>query len=119
MTDILQLDDDVRPTTLGACSEDDCPSWDGKRCRLTGNRPRGGCEPAFEALLAKADDAKEMHRQLDAAEKRVEELMAIVVTVAGAGPFDMIGELTVTRADGTLVQLAMAALRAALGSHHD
>ena len=31
------------------CDEDNCPSYDGKRCRLTGFRPSHHCEPALES----------------------------------------------------------------------
>jgi hypothetical protein len=34
------------------CSEEKCRSYDGKRCRLTGFRPGGACEPAMEAFGA-------------------------------------------------------------------
>lgn len=34
------------------CSEDDCPSYDGKRCELLGMRPGGICEPAVEAMAS-------------------------------------------------------------------
>lgn len=30
---------------IGYCSEDDCPEFDGKRCRVMGNRPGETCEP--------------------------------------------------------------------------
>lgn len=32
------------------CSREGCPSYDGKRCELTGFQPRGACEPAIEKL---------------------------------------------------------------------
>lgn len=41
----------MKPTETGGCSYDECPEYDGKRCRLTGFRP-SGCEPAYAALLA-------------------------------------------------------------------
>lgn len=37
------------------CSEDSCPQYDGKRCKLMGFRPHGCCEPVIEAM---ADMAK-------------------------------------------------------------
>lgn len=32
------------------CSEDECPSYDGKRCRLLGFRPDNICEPAVAEM---------------------------------------------------------------------
>lgn len=45
------------------CSEGACPSYDGKRCALTGFQPRGVCEPAVISLvrqqpaISKADES--------------------------------------------------------------
>ncbi len=50
---LKRLVPDAEPDASGAypqCAEDDCKSYDGKRCRLTGNRPRGVCDPAMDAL---------------------------------------------------------------------
>jgi hypothetical protein len=40
-----------KPTADGGCSYDECPEYDGKRCRLTGFRP-GGCEPTWKTMAA-------------------------------------------------------------------
>jgi hypothetical protein len=48
---------EIKPTEYGGCSHDDCPSYDGKRCRLTGLRPYG-CEPAFRLLAAQGYEIK-------------------------------------------------------------
>lgn len=43
----------VRPTWEGGvpfCANDDCPSFDGKRCELIGFPPGGVCEPAVKAM---------------------------------------------------------------------
>ncbi len=46
----VALDVDVRPTIgeggVPFCSEDECPSYDGKRCEKMGFRPGHICEPA-------------------------------------------------------------------------
>ena len=34
---------------------DDCPHYDGKRCRLTGFKPEGLCEPAVQAMAVVMD----------------------------------------------------------------
>ena len=42
----------VRPTwdaNVPRCDED-CPSFDGKRCELLGFQPEGICEPAVKAM---------------------------------------------------------------------
>lgn len=52
----IELDVDVRPLiALGVplCSDANCPSYDGKRCRVTGFRPSRHCEPAVEAMAEK------------------------------------------------------------------
>lgn len=38
-------------TGLPLCSEDECPEFDGKRCRLTGFRPERFCEPALVDMV--------------------------------------------------------------------
>jgi hypothetical protein len=46
---------EAEPDTSGeypTCATDACKSYDGKRCRLTGFRPGGTCEPAIEAFGA-------------------------------------------------------------------
>jgi len=47
---------DVRPNVIEGsgvpfCSDKDCPSYDGKRCRITGFVPAGICEPAVVELV--------------------------------------------------------------------
>lgn len=32
------------------CTEDSCPSFDGRRCDKIGGRPHGSCEPAVTAM---------------------------------------------------------------------
>lgn len=39
------LNNDVQPFIGGECSQDECPSYDGKRCRAIGFRPDRWCEP--------------------------------------------------------------------------
>ncbi len=45
---------DARPewavSGLPWCSREECPAYDGKRCRLTGSRPSNICEPAVDAM---------------------------------------------------------------------
>lgn len=41
------------------CSEDECPEYDGKRCKLTGFRPDRICEPAVREIVAIGDFLKE------------------------------------------------------------
>lgn len=36
--------------SVPGCSTDDCPHYDGKRCRLLGFRPGSICEPAVAAM---------------------------------------------------------------------
>ena len=35
---------------------DNCPLHDGKRCKLTGHRPRGLCEPVVEQMAMMLDE---------------------------------------------------------------
>ena len=39
------------------CSDDNCPSYDGKRCRLLGSRPDRICEPAVIELVRRVPEA--------------------------------------------------------------
>lgn len=41
---------DIRPAPTGRCVEDECPSFDGKRCRAIGFRPGEWCEPWVLAM---------------------------------------------------------------------
>ncbi len=34
------------------CTYDECPLYDGKRCRGTGSRPSGVCEPAVADMAS-------------------------------------------------------------------
>lgn len=46
---LVTLTRDVTPNwdeDIPRCSTDECPSFDGKRCRKLGHRPDGICEPA-------------------------------------------------------------------------
>lgn len=48
---------------LPRCAYDECPSYDGKRCRLLGSRPSHVCEPvadAMAALLTSAEGEKSL-----------------------------------------------------------
>lgn len=47
---LLEARPDWQPNGVPVCSTLDCPSYDGKRCRLTGFRPARICEPAVEAM---------------------------------------------------------------------
>ena len=38
------------PEGAPACSEDECPQYDGKRCRLMGFRPSTLCEPVVREM---------------------------------------------------------------------
>lgn len=62
------MSDDIKPTTIGDCSREDCPSYDGKRCRLTGFTPRG-CEPGWGELL---DRCVALEEQLRAEKERAD-----------------------------------------------
>jgi hypothetical protein len=50
---------DVRPTVMDngvpMCATYDCPSYDGKRCRVMGFRPSTICEPGVIELARLAD----------------------------------------------------------------
>jgi hypothetical protein len=48
-----------RPNWTGTvpAHSDECPSYDGKRCRLLGLRPAGICEPAVEDVCAALEAA--------------------------------------------------------------
>jgi hypothetical protein len=51
---MTERDPDVRPRMddgVPRCDEDDCPSFDGKRCSQTGFRPGEFCEPALREML--------------------------------------------------------------------
>lgn len=53
---------DVRPvweasTGVPRCAMDDCPSYDGKRCKVLGCRPASICEPAVIAMADAIKDA--------------------------------------------------------------
>src|SRR5512138_2025044 len=44
-------DPNIRPsiekvTGVPTCTREECPSYDGKRCRMIGHRPESICEPA-------------------------------------------------------------------------
>ncbi len=41
---------DIRPTKDWRCSEDECPSFDGKRCMVLGHRPSEFCEPKLKLV---------------------------------------------------------------------
>lgn len=47
---------DARPewavSGLPWCTREDCPAFDGKRCRVVGARPSSICEPAVDAMGA-------------------------------------------------------------------
>lgn len=43
---------------IGYCSESACPSYDGKRCRLTGFRPDRVCEPWLVNTLDELDELR-------------------------------------------------------------
>lgn len=47
------------------CSEEKCKSYDGKRCRLTGFRPGGTCEPAMSVLGDILESFIGGHQELD------------------------------------------------------
>lgn len=51
---LKKFEDDVRPRLDDAgvpwCSQEACPSFDGKRCRALGFRPDAICEPAVREL---------------------------------------------------------------------
>ena len=51
-------DDDIKPEVtkhgLPLCTES-CPSHDGKRCRVLGQRPSRICEPAVEAMAERLE----------------------------------------------------------------
>jgi hypothetical protein len=51
---------------IGWCreSEDNCPQYDGKRCRLTGCRPSGICEPWAIAAAKRVAELEEAVRSL-------------------------------------------------------
>lgn len=63
-------DADIRPRVLKdgvpSCSLEDCPSYDGKRCRILGHRPDGICEPAVVKLAASLTTALEVARRAEA-----------------------------------------------------
>jgi len=40
-----------------SCSTDECPEYDGKRCKLMGFRPDGICEPTVEAMGKLLDES--------------------------------------------------------------
>lgn len=71
------MSDEIRPTPEGGCSYDECPSYDGKRCRLTGFRPYG-CEPAWDRLRSRVAT---LERRL----ARVLELAAATGQIARRG----------------------------------
>ncbi len=41
---------DIQPTKDWRCSEDECPSFDGKRCLVLGHRPSEFCEPKLKLV---------------------------------------------------------------------
>lgn len=51
------MDPDVRPEFdkhgVPACTHDECPMYDGKRCRALGHRPVAICEPAVRDMAAR------------------------------------------------------------------
>ena len=51
----ITLPVDVRPTIdeklLPQCPREGCPSYDGKRCDVTGAQPYTLCEPAVQVLV--------------------------------------------------------------------
>jgi hypothetical protein len=73
--------DEIRPTMDGACSGEECGSYDGKRCRLTGFTPRS-CEPGWRALRACAEAAERerdgLRGALDVSQARAEAAEAEV-----------------------------------------
>lgn len=58
---------------LGFCSDDACPSYDGKRCNLTGFRPHGLCEPWAKGILAEVERLRGENERLRATVKRWED----------------------------------------------
>lgn len=46
------------------CSFDACPSFDGKRCKITGYRPKELCEPAVREMSATIADLRDRLRLL-------------------------------------------------------
>jgi len=62
MEDIRHLK--IRPEENGACGQDACPQFDGKRCRALGFRVDAGdvCEPYVKRLREDIDEAREEAR---------------------------------------------------------
>ena len=57
-TERTMSDEDIKPEVtkhgLPLCTES-CPSHDGKRCRVLGQRPSRICEPAVEAMAERLE----------------------------------------------------------------
>jgi len=78
------------------CTEDQCPQFDGKRCRAIGFRPDRICEPAVRALAARVAEQDrliadltnscaaqgQIDREHDAQVDRLEARVAVLGTVA-------------------------------------
>lgn len=58
------MTDDIRPMLskdgVPNCTTDECPQYDGKRCRLLGFRPDSICEPAVVRLTSRITEPENM-----------------------------------------------------------
>lgn len=61
------MSDDMRPRCgvggVPLC-EEGCPSYDGKRCRLTGFRPGSICDPAVQEMAAELREWRRLGSEL-------------------------------------------------------
>ncbi len=71
------------------CSQDECPLFDGKRCRATGFRAAGVCEPAVEQAF---EDLEQARRERDDLKARLKRSAA--VTVDSPPPDDLLDRIT-------------------------
>lgn len=91
------------------CAQEDCCSYDGKRCKLMGFRPSNICEPAVAAL------GREAKRVQDAAFAECEAIAAWLEkqATAQAGPLAQ----HIFRMPAVSTALRSAALAVRLGQH--
>lgn len=68
------------------CSDDSCPEYDGKRCRLLGSRPGNICEPAVDELVTKHNALQNqlpgLTATLDECQRRLHRVEATLVYMA-------------------------------------
>ena len=70
---------EIQPHKDWRCSEDECPSYDGKRCMALGFRPGVFCEPKLD----------QVRKSLRKKNKRIRKLKVLIADLSYDDPCDL------------------------------